>query len=66
MLLTKWFEGPLRPTRDLDLLAIGNDDQEEMERAFDEVCVISFNDGIVFDPDGVNESGGLRLGSGFF
>ncbi|WP_433994865.1 hypothetical protein [Bradyrhizobium pachyrhizi] len=30
MLLTKWFEDPLRPTRDLDFLATGKDDQEDM------------------------------------
>ncbi|WP_349629098.1 nucleotidyl transferase AbiEii/AbiGii toxin family protein [Bradyrhizobium sp. USDA 3458] len=29
MLLTKWFEDPLRPTRDLDFLATGKDDQED-------------------------------------
>jgi predicted nucleotidyltransferase component of viral defense system len=69
MLLTKWFEDPLRPTRDLDFLAIGNDDQDEMVRIFKEVCAVSFNDGIVFDPESVtvdrireeNEYGGLRI-----
>jgi predicted nucleotidyltransferase component of viral defense system len=69
MLLTKWFEDPLRPTRDLDFLAIGNDDQDEMVRIFKEVCAVSFNDGIVFDPDSVaidrireeTEYGGLRI-----
>jgi predicted nucleotidyltransferase component of viral defense system len=40
MLLTKWFEDPLRPTRDLDFLAIGNNDQEEMMRIFKEVCAV--------------------------
>jgi predicted nucleotidyltransferase component of viral defense system len=69
MLLTKWFEDPLRPTRDLDFLAIGDDDQDEMVRIFKEVCAVSFNDGIVFDPDSVaidrireeTEYGGLRI-----
>src|SRR5712664_4620476 len=69
MLLTKWFEDPLRPTRDLDLLVIGNDDQEEMVRVFNEVCAVSFNDGVVFDPDSAgvdrireeNQYGGLRI-----
>lgn len=69
MLLTKWFEDPLRPTRDLDFLAIGNDDQEEMVSIFKEVCAVSFNDGIVFDPNSVEvdrireetEYGGLRI-----
>src|SRR5579862_491663 len=49
MLLTKWFEDPLRPTRDLDFLAIGNDDQDEIVQIFKDVCAVSFNDGIVFD-----------------
>ncbi len=69
MLLTKWFEDPLRPTRDLDFLAVGNDDQGEMVRIFQEVCAVSFNDGVVFDPDSVKfdrireetEYGGLRI-----
>lgn len=69
ILLTKWFEDPLRPTRDLDFLAIGNDDQEEMVRIFQEVCAVSFNDGVVIDPDSVKvdrireetEYGGLRI-----
>jgi predicted nucleotidyltransferase component of viral defense system len=69
MLLTKWFEDPLRPTRDLDFLAIGNDDQDEMVRIFREVCGVSFNDGVIFDPNSVqvdrireeSEYGGLRI-----
>jgi predicted nucleotidyltransferase component of viral defense system len=69
MLLTKWFEDPLRPTRDLDFLAIGNDDQDEMLQVFKDVCAVSFNDGIVFDPESVKidrireetEYGGLRI-----
>ncbi|WFU45821.1 nucleotidyl transferase AbiEii/AbiGii toxin family protein (plasmid) [Bradyrhizobium sp. CB82] len=69
ILLTKWFEDPLRPTRDLDFLAIGNDDQEEMVRIFQEVSAVHFNDGVVIDPDSVKvdrireetEYGGLRI-----
>jgi len=69
MLLTKWFEDPLRPTKDLDFLAIGNDDQQEMVRIFQEVCAISYNDGVVFDANSVQierireqeEYGGLRI-----
>jgi hypothetical protein len=30
MLLTKWFEDPLRPTKDLDFLGFGNADEKEM------------------------------------
>jgi predicted nucleotidyltransferase component of viral defense system len=69
MLLTKWFEDPLRPTRDLDFLAIGNDDQDEMVQIFKDVCAVSFNDGIVFDLESIQvdrireetEYGGLRI-----
>jgi predicted nucleotidyltransferase component of viral defense system len=69
ILLTKWFEDPLRPTKDLDFLAIGNDDQQEMLKIFREVCAVSYNDGVVFDPGSVSierireqtEYGGLRL-----
>jgi predicted nucleotidyltransferase component of viral defense system len=69
MLLTKWFEDPLRPTKDLDLLAIGNDDQEEMVRIFKEVCAVPFDDGVIFEADSVQierirqgtEYGGLRI-----
>jgi predicted nucleotidyltransferase component of viral defense system len=69
MLLMKWFEDPLRPTRDLDFLGIGDDDQDEMVRVFQEICGVSFNDGVVFDPMSVkidrireeNEYGGLRI-----
>src|SRR5215471_19361659 len=52
-LLTKWFQDPLRPTKDLDFLATGNDDQEEMLKIFQELCAVSYNDGVVFDPDSV-------------
>ena len=34
MLLTKWFADALRPTKDLDFLALGNDDQQEMIGTF--------------------------------
>ena len=69
MLLTKWFDDPLRPTRDLDLLAFGDDDPKEMVNTFREICAVPFDDGVVFDVDGVEidrihdelEYGGLRI-----
>lgn len=69
MLLTKWFEDPLRPTRDLDFLAIGDDDEDELVRVFKDVCAVPFADGVVFDPNSIrvdrireeNEYGGLRI-----
>jgi hypothetical protein len=62
MLLTKWFEDPLRPTQDLDLLGIGSDDQNEMVSIFKEVCGVSSDDGVVFDPESIQSSAlGKRL-----
>ncbi len=69
MLLTKWFEDPIRPTQDLDLLAVGSDDAEEMVETFREICAMSFNDGVVFDANAVEidfiredlDDGGLRV-----
>jgi predicted nucleotidyltransferase component of viral defense system len=69
MLLTKWLEDPHRPTRDVDFLAIGNDDQEEMLRIFRQVCAVPCNDGVVFDAGSAQierireelEYGGLRI-----
>jgi len=61
MLLPKWFEDPLPPTKDLDFLGIGSDDQNEMVRIFKEVCGASFDDGVVFDPESVQIDGvGVR------
>src|SRR6266550_7412003 len=41
MLLTKWFDDPLRPTQDLDLLAIGSDDQDGIVSIFQKICDVS-------------------------
>ncbi|MCC6889567.1 MAG: nucleotidyl transferase AbiEii/AbiGii toxin family protein [Hyphomicrobiales bacterium] len=68
ILLTKWFEDPLRPTRDLDFLGFGNDDEKEIEVIFKEVCAVAFDDGVIFDTNSVQidrireeaEYGGLR------
>jgi predicted nucleotidyltransferase component of viral defense system len=69
MLLITWLEDSHRPTRDVDFLAIGNDDQEEMVRVFRQICSVSCNDGVAFDADSVQierireetEYGGLRI-----
>jgi predicted nucleotidyltransferase component of viral defense system len=69
MLLTKWFEDPLRPTQDLDLLGIGNDDPDDMVKTFEEICASEENDGVIFDSKSVSvdrireelEYGGLRI-----
>ncbi|WP_338832617.1 nucleotidyl transferase AbiEii/AbiGii toxin family protein [Bradyrhizobium sp. 27S5] len=69
MLLTKWFDDPLRPTQDLDFLGFGDDDPDEMVKTFREICAVPFEDGVVFDIEGVQidrireelEYGGLRI-----
>ena len=40
---------PHRPTKDLDLLGFGNDELEYLTSVFKEICLISADDGIVFD-----------------
>jgi predicted nucleotidyltransferase component of viral defense system len=69
MLLTTWFNDPLRPTRDLDLLGFGDPDPEAMISVFRDICGVDCDDGVVFDQDSLTvdrnrddlEYGGLRL-----
>jgi hypothetical protein len=65
LLLTKWFDDPSRPTRDVDFLGFGSDDETEMINIFREVCAVSCNDGVVLDVDSVSvvrirERNGIR------
>src|SRR5260221_747150 len=53
MLLTKWFDDPLRPTQDLDLLGFGDDDPKELVNTFREICAVPFHDGVIFDIEAV-------------
>jgi predicted nucleotidyltransferase component of viral defense system len=69
MLLTTWFDDPLRPTRDLDLLGFGDPDPEAMQATFAEILAIEADDGIVFNSDALRvdrirealDYGGVRL-----
>lgn len=69
MLLTTWFDNPLRPTRDLDLLGFGESDPGAIAAAFREVCAVEAGDAVAFDVDGLAidrireelEYGGLRI-----
>jgi predicted nucleotidyltransferase component of viral defense system len=69
MLLTTWFEDPLRPTRDLDLLGFGDPDPDAMQATFAEIIAIEVDDGVRFDAitlrvDRIREAvdyGGVRL-----
>lgn len=49
LLLTLWFEGGNRATRDIDLLGFGDNSITAIENIFKEICQISENDGLEFD-----------------
>src|SRR4051794_3611725 len=53
MLMTTWFDDPHRPTRDLDLLGVGDPDPVAMIGIFREICAVTADDGIVFDIAGL-------------
>lgn len=54
MLFTLWFEEMHRPTRDVDLLGHGDDDEPALERIFAELCDLEVEpDGLVFHGDSV-------------
>ena len=69
ILTTTWFDDPLRPTRDLDLLGFGAADPEAMVGALREICAVQADDGVTFDADDVvvdrirdeQEYGGFRI-----
>jgi len=46
-----WNEAFHRPTLDVDLLGIGNNDVGMQVKTFQEVCLIEVDDGLVFDID---------------
>ncbi|HLB56361.1 MAG TPA: nucleotidyl transferase AbiEii/AbiGii toxin family protein [Coxiellaceae bacterium] len=49
MLFALWYDMPHRQTRDLDLLAFGDNDLLVMKKIFQEIATLSFDDGIIFD-----------------
>lgn len=49
LLFDLWFDMPLRPTRDIDLLGFGLAEEPHLINAFTELCGIGVNDGIRFD-----------------
>ena len=53
LLFSLWYDLPHRPTRDADLLGFGPDDIGSAVAAFQEICQIAVEDGIVFDPASV-------------
>ena len=69
LLFTLWYDVAHRPTRDADLLSFGPDDVDTAVNTFQEICLISADDGVVFNPDSVKGSiirkqagyGGVRI-----
>jgi hypothetical protein len=69
LLLTTWFDDPLRATRDLDLLGTGDPDPVALLNIFREICAIDADDAVVFDVPSFGmdrirndtEYGGLRI-----
>lgn len=54
MLFQLWHNVPGRPTRDIDLLGLGNPSHEQLERVFQDACTVPFEaDGLRFDPDSI-------------
>src|SRR5574343_1209866 len=49
LLFDLWFDVPLRPTRDIDLLGFGPAEEPLVLAAFEEMCQIECDDGIDFD-----------------
>lgn len=56
LLFQLWYDVPHRPTRDADLLGFGPDDIDSAVATFREICQITVEDGITFDPDAVKGS----------
>lgn len=69
MLMTAWFDDPLRPTRDIDLLGFGDPEPDAILAVFREVCQVEQDDGVTFDAAALDidrirdelEYGGLRI-----
>jgi hypothetical protein len=49
LLFDLWFDQPHRPTRDIDLLGLGQPEGDAVANIFREVCVLACEDGITFD-----------------
>ena len=49
LLFNLWYDMPHRPTKDIDLLGFGNNELDYVTSVFKEICLISADDGIVFD-----------------
>lgn len=69
MLFDLWFDVPHRPTRDADFLGFGPMDTEALAGTIREICGVSVDDGMAYDPDTITVEeireearyGGLRV-----
>lgn len=69
MLFDLWFGVPHRPTRDADFLGFGSMDIEALASTIREICNITVDDGMVYDPSSItveeireeSRYGGLRV-----
>lgn len=50
LLFDLWYDVPLRPTRDIDLLGFGMGEIPHLMQVFEDLCAIEVEDGINFDP----------------
>jgi len=51
LLFDLWFDQPHRPTRDIDLLGFGPSEIDDLVEVFQQVCIQTSDDGLVFDQD---------------
>lgn len=49
LLFDLWYDVPLRPTRDIDLLGFGMAEIPHLYKVFEDLCAIEVDDGIEFD-----------------
>jgi hypothetical protein len=49
LLFDLWYDVPLRPTRDIDLLGFGSAEIPHLIAVFEGLCVLEVDDGISFD-----------------
>jgi len=53
LLFDLWFDVPLRPTRDMDLLGFGIAEEPHLIAAFTDLCSLEIDDGIRFDAQSI-------------
>jgi hypothetical protein len=53
LLFDLWYDVPLRPTRDIDLLGFGMAEILHLVKVFEDLCTIEVEDGISFEPKSI-------------